>query len=71
MPVGPGGKPAPTLSYLEVGFLNHFILRGLGQGFGCLRFAAILFGEGHGSITLPFARQVPLVWVLTPLLLKG
>jgi hypothetical protein len=60
VPFGPVGKLAPALSYLKVRFLSHLILRGLGQGFGCLRFAAILFGEGHGSITLPFARQITL-----------
>jgi hypothetical protein len=34
VPFGPDGKPAPTLSYLKVGFLSHLILRGLGHGFG-------------------------------------
>jgi len=39
VPSGPVGKPAPTISYLKEGFLGHLILRGLGYGFGYLRFA--------------------------------
>ena len=66
MPFGPVDKPAPALSYLEVGFLNHFILRGLGQGFGWLLFSAILLSEGHGSITLAFARQVARQCAVSP-----
>jgi hypothetical protein len=41
VPFGPGGKSAPTLNF-KVGFLSLLILRGLGHGFGYLRFAAIL-----------------------------
>jgi hypothetical protein len=56
----PSRQAGASAELLKVRFLSHLILRGLGQGFGCLRFAAILFGEGHGSITLPFARQITL-----------
>jgi len=43
-PLGPGGKPAPTLSYLKIEFLGHEVVRGLGESFGVLRSAAVLFG---------------------------